>query len=120
MKYSKEQLIEMVRPYFENDKVESLFVTEDNQVFYPNKKTAAFSHCRVYKLRMPFEITRADLPVKETEKVSEIIENESMSEEKSKKELLLEKAESLGIDADKRMGIKKLESLIKEKENAGE
>jgi len=113
MKYSKEQLIEMVKPYFENDKVNLLYVTEDNQVFYPSGKTQAFSHARVYKLRAPFEISRADL-IEE----KEIVENTKPVD--SDKEAMIEIAKEMGIKVDKRMSVETIENLIKDKENAGE
>lgn len=111
MKYSKEQLIEMVKPYFEDKKVDLLYVTEDNQVFYPNGKQQAFSHSRVYKLRTPFEIRRIDLETKDEEEVSD----------NDDKGALVEIAKELGVEnASKRMSVATLEKLIKEKEDARE
>lgn len=111
MKYSKEQLIKMVKPYFEDKKVELLYVTEDNQVFYPNGKVSAFSHARVYKLKSPYQITRADLVTKEPE----------FKEDEDEKGALVEIAKELGIEnANKRMSVATLEKLIKEKEDARE
>jgi len=118
MKYTKEQLIEMVKPYFKKDKVELLYVTEDNQVFYPNCKVQASSHARVYKLRAPFEITRADVVV---EKTKQVIEKPKKADKvDSDKEALIEIAKEMGVKVDKRMSVENIEKLIKEKEDARE
>lgn len=118
MKYTKEQLIEIVKPYFENDKVNLLYVTEDNQVFYANSKVQASSHARVYKLRAPFEITRDDLVV---EKANKVIEKPKKARKiDPDKEALIEIAKESGVKVDKRMSVETIENLIKEKENAGE
>lgn len=116
MKYSKEQLIEIVKPYFENKKVDLLYVTEDNQVFYPSGKVAAASHARVYKLKQPFEIRRSDLVVEEVEDVIEVVKQPNKDD--SDKEVLIGIAEEFGIKVDKRMSVATLEKLIKEKEDA--
>ena len=130
MKYSKEQLIEMVKPYFENDKVNLLYVTEDNQVFYPSGKTQAFSHARVYKLRSPFEISRADIEAKKEvkkpavkkeakkAKKEELVKKEPTVDQE--KETLIEMAKEAGIKVDDKMDKEAIEKLIKDKENARE
>lgn len=120
MKYSKEQLIEMVKPYFLDNKVELLYVTEDNQVFYPNGKVDAFSHCRVYRLRPPFEIERKDIIApSEISKESEQ-EYKPNSLENDDKEVLISIAREKGLKVDKRMSIATIEDLINNTEDAGE
>jgi len=113
MIYSKDKLIEIVRPYFKNSKIDKLLVTEDAQVFYENCVDFAQSHTSVNKLRPPYIILRSDL------------ENKSDNIEKSTpldddKIQLIEYAQSIGVKVDKRMGIEKIESLIKDKEDARE
>lgn len=45
MKYSKEQLIELSKPYFENKPLLAvIYATSDNQFFYPESKSYANAH----------------------------------------------------------------------------
>ena len=114
MIYSKDKLIEIVRPYFKDSKITRLLVTEDAQVFYDNSVDFANSHASVNKLKPPYVIMRGDLENKGVDKQNSIPEDDKLKEE------LLDYDKGLGLKVDKRMGVEKIESLIKDKENAGE
>ena len=61
MRYSKEKLIDIVRPYFKKNDIKLLHVTEDGNVFYENAKAFAQSHAKVNKLKPPYIITSSEI-----------------------------------------------------------
>jgi hypothetical protein len=78
MKYSREQLIDRVRNYFKENKVEKMLVTSDGNIFHADKLGASYAnaHARVNKLGDVITITADDLKekavkvdVKKSEKV---------------------------------------------------
>jgi len=114
MIYSKEKIIEIVRPYFKNGKINKVIVTEDAQVFYESNLSFAQSHASVNKLKPPYVIVRGDIENKSVNKPEPIPEEDNLKDER------IDYAKGLGLKVDKRMGIDKIESLIKDKENARE
>ena len=87
-------------------------MTEDAQVFYDNSVDFANSHASVNKLKPPYVIVREDIENKGNNIAKLPNADEDFKEKK------IEEAKILGLKVDKRMGIEKIESLIKDKENA--
>jgi len=74
MLYTKEQIIELSKPYFEGKPMlPYMYATLDNQFFYPEGKTYAYAHGSSNNVEV-IVIVRTDVfkPIKE-EKVSEPI-----------------------------------------------
>lgn len=115
MGYSKEKLKEIARPYFEDEKVKSLFVTEDNQVFYENAANYAEAHSKIKDVKL-HQFTSKDF---EDIKIDDKNEPEPVS---IGEESLRDKAKKLGIKVPGRASDTKIQELIDEKlnENAGE
>lgn len=65
--FTKAQLIEKGRHYFDKKDVNKMYATPDGNFFYESSKTYADSHAKTVKLEV-IEITRTDLNVK-SEKV---------------------------------------------------
>ena len=65
--FTKAQLIEKGRHYFDNKEINVMYATNDGNFFYESSKTYADSHAKSLKSE-PIKITRADLNVK-SEKV---------------------------------------------------
>jgi hypothetical protein len=60
MKYSKEKLIELSKQYFlENENIQTMYATSDNQFFFPEAKSYASSHSRSNNVET-YIITRAE------------------------------------------------------------
>lgn len=58
--FTKAQLVERSKYYFDNKAVNKMYATPDGNFFYENSKTYADSHAKTIKLEV-IEITRADL-----------------------------------------------------------
>lgn len=74
MKYSKQELIELSKPYFESKPMlPIMYATSDNQFFYPESKSYAEAHARCNEVEL-FLITRLETikPPKQEEIKKEI------------------------------------------------
>ncbi len=61
--FSKAQLIEKGKHYFDDKSINVMFATSDGNFFYEASKSYADSHSKTKKIEL-FEIKRADLKVK--------------------------------------------------------
>jgi len=88
MKYSKEQLIELSKPYFESKPLLAvMYATTDNQFFYPESKSYANAHASSNNVEI-ITINRLEaLKIKEEAKAV-IIKEEA-------KEIIVEKQEEI-------------------------
>lgn len=78
--FTKAQLIEKGRHYFDNKEINIMYATIDGNFFYESSKTYADSHGKTIKSE-PIKITRADLNIKsEKVKSNSVPENSEPSE----------------------------------------
>ena len=85
--FTKTQLIEKGKHYFDDKSVNVMFATSDGNFFYENCKSYADSHSKNRNIEL-FEIKRADLKDKPTEKKAEPKEVDELAElRKEAKEL---------------------------------
>lgn len=112
MKYSREKLIELAKPYFTKD-INTMYATEDGHYFHEGSLNYAKDYADPLKIGIE-KILIED--IKPSKKKDIQIVDINLDE----KDELIEYAKSLGLKVDKRMGIEKIESLIKDKENARE
>ena len=101
--FTKAQLIEKGRHYFDDKSVNVMFVTSDANFFYEASKSYADSHSKSRNIEL-FEIKRVDLKAKEqpeTGKQDELAE-------------LRKEAKGLKIRGYHMMGIEKLKKKIAE------
>ena len=101
--FTKAQLIEKGRHYFDDKSVNVMFATSDANFFYEASKTYADSHAKTKNIEL-FEIKRADLKSKPVEKE----ENDDELAE------LRKEAKGLKIRGSHLMGIEKLKAKIAE------
>jgi hypothetical protein len=100
MKYSKEQIIELSKPFFEaKEDLQMMYATSDNQFFYPESKSYAYAHQSSNQDLILYIIKREDAlglnaiqedaivfeTVKEQEVKEEIIEKKVIKTRKTKK-----------------------------------
>ena len=105
--FSKAQLIEKGRHYFDDKSVNVMFATSDANFFYEASKSYADSHSKTRNIEL-FEIKRVDLKSKSVEKEEPKTENENELAEFRKE------AKELKIKGSHMMGLEKLKKKIAE------
>lgn len=122
--YTKAQLIEKGRHYFDNKEVNKMFATPDGNFFYENSRNYADSHAKSKKDPefQVIEITRMDLNKEEPKAKAkkEPTEKEEGKKEEPKAEKddelaeLRKEAKELKIKGSHLMGLEKLKAKIAE------
>ena len=117
--FSRAELIEKGKHYFDNKEVNKMLATPDGNFFYENSKNYADSHAKSKKDPdfQVIEITRADLNKGESKiKAKKSPASAEKSEPKEVDELagLRKKAKGLNIRSSHMMGIEKLKAKIAE------
>ncbi len=105
--FSKVQLIEKGRHYFDDKSVNVMFATSDANFFYEASKSYADSHSKTRNIEL-FEIKRADLKSKSVENEEPKTENDNELAD------LRKEAKGLKIKGSHMMGIEKLKKRIAE------
>ena len=101
--FTKTQLIEKGKHYFDDKSVNVMFATSDANFFYEASKTYADSHSKTKNIEL-FEIKRADLKAKP-------VEHTGGDDELS---VLRKEAKGLNIRGSHLMGVEKLKKRIAE------
>ena len=101
--FTKTQLIEKGKHYFDDKSVNVMFATSDGNFFYEASKTYADSHSKTRNIEL-FEIKRADLKSKPVEDTGSDDELSGLRTE----------AKGLKIKGSHMMGIEKLKKRIAE------
>ena len=101
--FTKAQLIEKGRHYFDDKSVNVMFATSDANFFYEASKSYADSHSKTRNIEL-FEIKRADLKAKEEPKTGNDDELAGLKKE----------AKELKIRGYHMMGLEKLKEKIAE------
>jgi len=77
MRYNRKKIVDMSKPYFENDKeLTVMYATNDGNFFYPKAKGACEFHARNNELEI-FEISKSDLVEKKEESKKEETKTEN-------------------------------------------
>ena len=101
--FTKAELIEKGKHYFDDKNVNVMFATSDGNFFYEASKTYADSHAKTKNIEL-FEIKRADLKAKEQPKTGN---DDELAE-------LRKEAKELKIKGSHLMGLEKLKAKIAE------
>ena len=91
--FTKTQLIEKGKHYFDDKSVNVMFATSDGNFFYEASKSYADSHSKTRNIEL-FEIKRADLKAKPVEETG----NELSELKKEAKGLKIKGSHLMGID----------------------
>ena len=96
--FTKAELIEKGRHYFDNKEVNKMLATPDGNFFYENSKNYADSHAKSKKDPefQVIEITRADLKAKEQPKTGN--DDELVELRKEAKELKIKGYHMMGLE----------------------
>ena len=95
--FTKAQLIEKGKHYFDEKSVNVMFATSDGNFFYEASKTYADSHSKTRNIEL-FEIKRADLKSKPVEKEETENDDELSGLRKEAKGLKIKGSHMMGID----------------------
>lgn len=107
MKYSREKLIELAKPYFTQD-IEMMHATEDGHFFHKGSLNYAKDHAA------PLGLVIEDIFLEDIKpsKKQVVVKPEKVEDENSKAELI-EEAKKLGLKVDGRMNEETIKNLIK-------
>lgn len=95
--FTKTQLIEKGKHYFDDKSVNVMLATSDGNFFYENCKSYADSHSKTRNIEL-FEIKRADLKAKPVEKEETGNDDELSGFRKEAKELKIKGSHLMGIE----------------------
>lgn len=131
--YTKEQLIELSKPYFKNNEIDSILAVSDGNFFYKENLTDARNHERSANALTLVEITReeakvskaktAEEPVEEV--VDEIVEETTVEEDfddlDDLDDITVDEIKAFlkdkGVKFHKSLGEKKLRALYEQNKN---